>query len=75
MLLIKTKAEGGFYRAGLRFTQAGERIDPKTLSNAQLDAIRAEPMLSVEEVKPESAPKPEADMPAHAPASKGKKGG
>ena len=49
MLIIHSKSEAGFYRAGLHFTRESVQIDPKALSAAQLAAIRDEPMLVVTE--------------------------
>ena len=45
-ILVKSKPER-FRRAGIAFTRDGVEIDPATLTDAQLAAIRAEPNLIV----------------------------
>ena len=52
-IIVKAKAEGGFYRAGLHFTREGTELDTGKLSKDALEAIRNEPNLVV--IEPEEA--------------------
>lgn len=49
IIIVKAKAERGFYRAGLHFTREGRELDTSELTKAQLEAIRSEPNLVVSE--------------------------
>lgn len=57
-MIVKTKFEGGFRRAGIHFTREGVEIDPATLDAGQLAAIRAEPSLVITDDAPEADGKP-----------------
>jgi hypothetical protein len=46
-IIVKAKAERGFYRAGLHFTRAGVELDTGKLKKKDLEAILAEPNLVV----------------------------
>lgn len=69
MLLIRSKSERGFWRAGLFFPRAGVQIDPDTLSAAQRAAIEAEPNLVVTKADADAE---SADAPAKPAGKKAK---
>lgn len=47
-LFVKSRP-AHFYRAGIRFTQAGQTLALDALTGEQLEAIRNEPLLIVED--------------------------
>lgn len=57
-MIVKSKSERGFWRAGIHFTREGVEIDPATLDAGQLAAIRAEPALIITDDTPEADDKP-----------------
>jgi len=54
-LFVKSKLPNGFRRAGLAFDRNGVDVDPRELTEAQLDAILNEPNLIVVGAEAESA--------------------
>lgn len=56
-IIIKSVSEQGRWRAGRKFTRAGETLDIAGLSQEDLDAIRRDPLLQVIGELPETATK------------------
>ncbi|WP_414499149.1 hypothetical protein [Stenotrophomonas maltophilia] len=58
-IIVKSRQERGRWRAGRHFSRQGETIDVADLKKGQLDAIKGDPELIVQEV--ESKGEPTAD--------------
>ncbi len=54
-IIVKSVSEQGRWRAGRKFTRAGETLDIASLTQEELDAIRRDPLLQVMGDLPEPA--------------------
>ncbi|ENE1253406.1 hypothetical protein ABM187_003629 [Stenotrophomonas maltophilia] len=62
-IIVKSRQERGRWRAGRHFTRQGETIDVADLKKGQLDAIKSDPELIVQDVEAKAKTKvePSAD--------------
>ncbi|WP_180867345.1 hypothetical protein [Stenotrophomonas maltophilia] len=58
---MKSRQERGRWRAGRHFTRQGETIDVADLKKGQLDAIKSDPELIVQDVETKAKGEPSAD--------------
>lgn len=65
-IIVKSKLERGFRRAGYQFTREGVELDISKLAKGALEELQAEPNLVISEVAEEKKPggnkKPEGDL-------------
>lgn len=55
-IIVKSRQERGRWRAGRHFTRQGETIDVADLKKGQLDAIKGDPELIVQDVDAKGEP-------------------
>jgi hypothetical protein len=60
-IIVKSRHERGRWRAGRHFTRQGETIEVAGLKKGQLDAIKSDPELIVQDVETKAKGEPSAD--------------